>query len=247
MALTTMYPAKNNSPTTTLTAVLESSGTVMALEDATVLPAAPNLAVIGNSDTAEIVLYTEINGHNVTIVRGQNGTIAGTWTVGSPVARNITALDHEIFRENILDLESRKTDSGHTHDDRYYTESEVDNLLTSKAPLASPQFSGTPSGPTASVSINNTQLATTAYVHDRGLLHLQIQVAGSGTTKSYNCDDITSTMRVINCVFGTPKNVTANSTWTTTTGNITFTGTFAGATTIDVDLMEVDESTATGV
>lgn len=33
-----------------------------------------------------------------------------------------------------------------------------------KAPLASPNFSGVPTGPTAATSVNNTQLATTAFV-----------------------------------------------------------------------------------
>lgn len=242
MALITMYPAKNNSPVTTLTAALESSGTVMTLDDATVLPAAPNLAVIGNSESAEIVLYTAINGTNVTIVRGQNGTIAGTWSVGTPVARNITALDHEIFRENILDLESRKTDSGHTHDDRYYTESEVDALLTPKAPLASPQFTGTPSGPTADVSTNNSQLSTTEYVHKRGSYHATGNIA-QGSAATFSADEITATMRVKNVIYGTPKNVTSEVTWTTATDSVTFTGTFTGATTIDFDLEETDTIT----
>lgn len=44
-----------------------------------------------------------------------------------------------------------------------------------KAPLASPTFTGTPSGPTATVGTNTTQLATTAFV---------IANAGSGTVSS---------------------------------------------------------------
>ena len=36
--------------------------------------------------------------------------------------------------------------------------------VTSKAPIASPTFTGTPAGPTASTSTNTTQLATTAFV-----------------------------------------------------------------------------------
>lgn len=37
---------------------------------------------------------------------------------------------------------------------------------TSRAPLASPTFTGTPKAPTASASTDNTQIATTAFVHD---------------------------------------------------------------------------------
>ena len=242
MSLTTMYPAKNGSPATSLTSGINSSDTTMTVQDPSVLPAAPNLAVIGISDTAEIVLYTAIDGNTVTIVRGQHDTIPGTWAAGSPVARNFTALDHDSFLENILDLESRKTDTGHTHDDRYYTESEVDALLTPKAPLASPTFTGTPSGPTAAANTDNTQLATTEFVHKRGNYHASGNIS-AGSTKTFSSSVIASTMRVMNIIFGTPANVTSDISWTTSTGSVTFTATFAGATTIDFDLEETDTIT----
>jgi len=44
--------------------------------------------------------------------------------------------------------------------------SQVDTLLTAKAPLASPGFSGTPTAPTAAPATNTTQIATTAFVQD---------------------------------------------------------------------------------
>lgn len=37
---------------------------------------------------------------------------------------------------------------------------------TSRAPLASPAFTGTPTAPTAAANTDNTQIATTAFVHD---------------------------------------------------------------------------------
>lgn len=242
MSLTTMYPAKNNSPITTLSEGINSSDTSMTVANPSVLPSAPNLAVIGSADTAEIVLYTAISGSTVTIVRGQNGTTPGTWTAGTPVARNFTAADHEALRQNILDLDARKTDTGHTHDDRYYTESEVDTLLTPKAPLASPQFTGTPSAPTPIISNDSTQLATTAFVHLRGLYHATGNIS-AGSTKTFSANGITATMRVINVVFSDPTNVTSDVTWTTADGSVTFTGTFSGATTIDFDLVETDSIT----
>lgn len=48
---------------------------------------------------------------------------------------------------------------------------------TSRAPLASPTFTGTPSGPTAAVDTTTTQLATTAYVVGQG--YLKSSVASS--------------------------------------------------------------------
>lgn len=42
--------------------------------------------------------------------------------------------------------------------------SNVQSQLNEKAPLASPALTGTPTAPTADASVNNTQIATTAYV-----------------------------------------------------------------------------------
>ena len=41
----------------------------------------------------------------------------------------------------------------------------ISTAIATKADTSSPSFSGTPTGPTASVATNNTQLATTAFVH----------------------------------------------------------------------------------
>ena len=54
--------------------------------------------------------------------------------------------------------------AGHTHDDRYYTETEIANLLAPKAPLASPALTGTPTAPTAATGTNTLQIANTAFV-----------------------------------------------------------------------------------
>ena len=45
-----------------------------------------------------------------------------------------------------------------------YLKDHVDALETSRAPLASPAFTGTPTAPTAAVGTNTTQIATTAFV-----------------------------------------------------------------------------------
>lgn len=44
--------------------------------------------------------------------------------------------------------------------------SQVDTLLSAKAPLASPNLTGTPTAPTAEPATNTTQIATTAFVQD---------------------------------------------------------------------------------
>lgn len=48
--------------------------------------------------------------------------------------------------------------------------STVTNSLASKAPLASPTFTGTPAAPTAAADTNTTQVATTAFVIGQGYL-----------------------------------------------------------------------------
>ena len=241
MSLTDMYPAKNNSPVTTLADGINSSDTTMTVEDASVLPAAPNIAVIGSGDSAEIVKYTAVSTNTLTIVRGQNGTTPGVWAAGAPVARNITALDHEAFRANILDLDTRKTDSGHTHDDRYYTETEMNTSLALKAPLSTPALTGTPTAPTASASTNTTQLATCEYVHKRGLYTCSGSIP-AGSTKTFSNAAIKATMKIPGdyARFSDPSKVTSAVNYTVADGSITFTGTFTGAVTIYFDLMEFD-------
>jgi len=44
--------------------------------------------------------------------------------------------------------------------------SQVDSLLSAKAPLASPTFTGSPTAPTPVAGTNSTQIATTAFVND---------------------------------------------------------------------------------
>ena len=103
MAISTMYPAMPGSPKTTLAADITADATSMTLVDASVLPEAPNLAVIGNGINAEVVSYTAITDSTVVsgLVRGLGGTVASAWTSGSEVARNYTSFDHDRFIANI--------------------------------------------------------------------------------------------------------------------------------------------------
>lgn len=69
---------------------------------------------------------------------------------------------------------------------------------------------------------------------------------GSGktfTTNSNSTYRINSNMRVINCVFDTPSNVTSGVSWSTAADAIQFSGTFTGATTINFDLVETKTMT----
>lgn len=68
-------------------------------------------------------------------------------------------------------------------------------------------------------------------------------ISGSITSLpiSFSYNFITTAHRVINCVLGTPSAVTSDLTWTTSAGDVTFSGTLAnlGSTTIDFDIVKV--------
>lgn len=102
-----MYPGQVNSPVTELSAAINNVVTTIALLDASILPVAPNLAVIGQGDTAETILYTGKAGNNLTgVTRGFQGT-ARAWNAGIKVARYFTAYDYDTLRGNIGDHETR--------------------------------------------------------------------------------------------------------------------------------------------
>lgn len=67
-------------------------------------------------------------------------------------------------------------------------------------------------------------------------------ISGSITSlpKSFSYAFITTDHRVINCVLGTPSALASNLTWTTSAGDVTFTGTLAnlGSTTIEFDIVK---------
>ena len=112
MSLTTMYAPMANSPKTTLSAGITAADTSMTVADGNVFPTAPNLAVIGTSDSAEVVIYGSKAGNVLSnLIRGAGGTTASVWASGVSVARNFTALDHQTLIDNINDLDTRKANT----------------------------------------------------------------------------------------------------------------------------------------
>lgn len=61
----------------------------------------------------------------------------------------------------------------------YYTKTETDTLLGNKAPLASPELTGTPTAPTATAGTNTTQIATTAFVATAITNAIDVAIGGS--------------------------------------------------------------------
>jgi hypothetical protein len=109
-----MYPAVNNSPIAALTAALSVSDTVIPLNDVSRLPAAPNIATLGEDDNAELVYYAAIDAAAKKLTncaRGHNGTMARVWALGDPVYRAYTTYDHNAFKANIEDLAATKANA----------------------------------------------------------------------------------------------------------------------------------------
>ena len=106
-----MYKAKLGSPETTLAAAITAGATSMTLEDATVLPSAPNIAVIGDENNVEIVSYSSISGNTVSgLVRGVGDSVGSAWSKGATVARYVSSYDNDAFKGNIEALETNKAD-----------------------------------------------------------------------------------------------------------------------------------------
>ena len=138
MAISTMYPAKAGSPKTVLAAQISSSATQMTVADASVLPAAPNICVLGSSaDQIEIVSYAAKTGNVLSgLVRGLGDTVASVWDVDTIVARNFTSFDHDRFKLNIETLATEKADASDLGDLAYQDTIDYSgNQITNKPTL----------------------------------------------------------------------------------------------------------------
>lgn len=169
MAISSMYPAMPGSPKTEISVAIGANATSITVADGSCLPDAPNLAVLGSDDSAEVVLYRTKSGNTISnITRGMGNTTAKPWAVGTEVARNYTSFDHDRFIENINELESSKLSSVSwgAIGGRIADQSDLVTTLSEKADLDSPSLTGTPTAPTASNSTNSTQIATTAWVQN---------------------------------------------------------------------------------
>ena len=107
--MATIYPAQANSPQTLLSAQLSADAVTVPVQSAAVLPASPNLAVIGTGEDCETILYTGKSGNNLTgVTRGFEGT-AKAWPAQTVIARNFTAWDFNNMAAVKADKEETET------------------------------------------------------------------------------------------------------------------------------------------
>ena len=112
-SLRTIYPAQINSPTTSLSGAIVAGQTTITVADASILPNAPNLLVLGgDTHYAETVLMTakNISGNTLTIVRGVEGTDR-VWAAGTLIGRFFTAKDMNDIAANIETLNTEKQEA----------------------------------------------------------------------------------------------------------------------------------------
>jgi len=105
MSISRNYPVKPFSPETHLASGIDAVATTIVLNDATMLPEAPNLAVIEDGDNSEVVLYTTRDANSIGgctrgfVTDGTRG-IARTHAANTPVARYISSYDLNTIMAN---------------------------------------------------------------------------------------------------------------------------------------------------
>ncbi len=114
VTLTAMYDGQANSPPALLTSEITNSATSIAVDDGSILPAAPTWLTLGaDTETAETVKLTNKVGNTLTVTRGQQGTTAKAWGIGTKVQRCFTADDHNVLIDNIEALNTGKAEASH--------------------------------------------------------------------------------------------------------------------------------------
>ncbi|WP_418026222.1 hypothetical protein [Paenibacillus sp. JJ1722] len=99
-----MYPPVVNSPKTELTELITDTQTEITVANASVLLQGEGIAVLGNGDAAETIIYTSVQDDVLKgCVRGFEG-LARAWPVGTRIARNFTAADWRAATNNIKAL-----------------------------------------------------------------------------------------------------------------------------------------------
>ncbi len=103
MILKEMYSGVVNSTETFIVGDITATDTTIYVQDATSIPDAPNVLVLGgNFSSAETVKLIEKQGNKLTVQRAFQGT-AKSWVTGTIIARNFTEYDYEALRQNVIE------------------------------------------------------------------------------------------------------------------------------------------------
>ena len=93
---------------------------------------------------------------------------------------------------------------------RFARQDHVHPVDTSRAPLASPTFTGTPAAPTASAGNNSTQIANTAWVQGQSYLTTSL---ASLTYAKISSPSFLGTVGLVNVTYSGTASTTSSGTW----------------------------------
>ena len=103
----TKYKGNINGPTTMLTSTISATATSITVQNGSVLPDAPNIAVIGSGNAAETIVYGAKSGNTLNLVtRGFEGSPL-PWPANTEVVRRFTAYDYNALVDNIQMLKAQ--------------------------------------------------------------------------------------------------------------------------------------------
>ena len=103
----TMFPSGGITQLTTLSAGITREAVTIPVTDASKLPAAPNYAIIGGGEDAELILYGGKSGNNLTDVTREVSGTAAAWEIDVQVGRVFSDKDYDALRLNIVELFNR--------------------------------------------------------------------------------------------------------------------------------------------
>ena len=102
----TMFAPQAGSPSVELASAIDAEVTIIAVDDVSILPDAPNILTMTDGDSFETVIYQEVDaGTNELrqVTRGVQGT-AQSWGAGQEIARLMTAQDIQVLQDNVSGL-----------------------------------------------------------------------------------------------------------------------------------------------
>jgi len=160
-ALSTNVNAINANVTSTNANVLAANAAIASLNSLKAPLASPLLTGVPTTPTApHLTANTQIASTQFVQME------LAFYATHSDLAANVTALINRFDANISSNVNAITANIGLTNANVTAANAAIASLNSLKAPLANPALTGVPTAPTANISVNSGQLATTAYVHN---------------------------------------------------------------------------------